>query len=220
VQERLLGRTEGKTARDKERRTLSELLVRSSGGQPPLKAAALARRAVDEDGRFAPGHAVLGDALAAAGQEGEGIRAWLKGYKATGQRGLLLKIEELKLRRGEGEDMLRLYRKLAKKDGALTIFRARLLVALNRSEEALEALGTPPPPSRLGRWIAGEALFRLRSYDGAARSFRQSLRAEEGAPPLDFKCRRCGNTERTWGVACGACGALDALELDAADRAG
>ena len=218
VQEKLLVRTEGRQARRGERRTLSELLLLANGRQPPVKAAAALRRLVEEDEEFAAGYAALGDALQASGDEEGATRAWLKGYKATNAHGLLLRIEALKLRRGEGEELLKLYRKLARKDAGAALLRARLFVVLNRAEEALEALGKPVPQTSEAQWLAGEALFRLRSFDEAARSFRRSVGTEDRPPPLTFTCNKCGRAQREWVFQCPVCGAFDALKLDVSRR--
>ncbi|MBI5441215.1 MAG: tetratricopeptide repeat protein [Deltaproteobacteria bacterium] len=215
LQEKILARTRGKGAVAGEKRALAECLFRSAKDRPPADAQAALKRAIEADRDFAPAYAALGDALLASGDDRGAADAWLQGYRETGRAGLLLKLEGFRTRRGEAEEMLAFYRKQGRKDRAAALLRARLLVSLNRPEEALQAVQEAPEAasSALGRWLEGEASFRLRAYDGAARSFRRSLDAEDGPPPLAFACRSCGRSARAWSEACSSCGAFDTLEL-------
>jgi tetratricopeptide (TPR) repeat protein len=222
VQEKVLARTVGRVERERERRILSELVLCGARLAPPAKAAEQLRRVLEEDTGFAPAHGALGDAVASQGDEEGAVRVWIKGYEETGDLGLLLKAEAVRLRLGSGEEMLKLYRKLGKRDAAVTLLRARILLALNRAEEALEVVEKAEAPvaqAPAARWLKGEALFRLRSYDGASRAFRESLRADQGVPPLAFTCAGCGRSARSWEYACPECGAFGALRLDLGDVA-
>ncbi|MBI5017815.1 MAG: DUF1049 domain-containing protein [Deltaproteobacteria bacterium] len=222
VQEKVLARTVGRHEREDERRSLSKLVLSGARGAPPAQASEQLRRVLDEDQSFGAAYGALGDTLAAQGDEREAVRVWLKGYGATGERALLLKAEEARVRQGSADEMLTLYRKLGKRDKALTLLRVRLLLSLHRAEEALELVERAEASiarAPAARWLAGEALFQLRSYDGAARAFRESVRAEEGAPPVDFTCEACGRSERSWVYECPGCRAVGTLHLDLGDPA-
>jgi hypothetical protein len=113
--------------------------------------------------------------------------------------------------------MLKLYSKLSKKGGAPVLLRARLLLSLERSQEALKALEDETAhgsTGRLGRALLGETLFRLHSYDGAARALRESVFGPGGDLPLTFICRSCGNRTSRWAPTCPSCEACDTLHLD------
>lgn len=215
LQEKVLSRAGARETGAGEKRLLAECLVALSRTQSPREARETLKKALSADAKFAPAHAVLADALLSAGEEQGAVEACLQGFRQSGRVGLLLKAEGVRLRRGEGEEMLATYRKLGRKDAAIALLRARLLLTLNRSEEALDVLKQVPEAqaSAAGRWLAGEASFRLRSYEGAARAFRRSIDAEEGPPPLAFACDSCGRAASGWAEACPACGALGTLEL-------
>ena len=113
--------------------------------------------------------------------------------------------------------MLKLYHKLGKKDVESALLEARLLLSLERSQEALKALEEDTPASSLGtlgRSLLGEALFRLRSYDGAARAFRETIFGPGGEIPLVFNCRTCNKKTPQWTPTCPSCEACDTLVLD------
>jgi tetratricopeptide (TPR) repeat protein len=216
VQEKVLARSEGREQRTRERRVLAEFLLAQARALPPEAAHKALQRAASEAPDFAPAHAALGEVLVRLGNEDGAAKAWLAGYQETGEQALLLKVEELRTRRGEAEEMLRLYKGFGRKDPATTLLRARLLLGLNRAEEALKLLGEAKRTGEtpIGRWLVGEASFRLRSYDGASRAFRQALGAEDGPPPLGFGCGVCGTASRSWGESCPGCGRAGSLKLD------
>jgi predicted Zn-dependent protease len=218
VQERVVARTEARQARAAERRTLSELRWRQAANLPEGPARSLLEKVVADDEGFAPAHASLGERWLAAGDEAAAVRAWVRGYEATGQAALLLRAEEVLLERGQAEEMLKLYRKLGKKGGAAVLLRARLLLDLERSQEALRVLEDgrrgAEEATRAEGLLRGEALYRLGSHDQAARAFREGAFGPEGPVPLVFTCSACAKAARRWSPACPACGRVDTLELD------
>jgi len=217
VQERVVARTEARKARTAERRILSELRWRWAGALPDGPSRTLLERVVAEDEAFAPAHAELGVRLLAAGDRDGAVRVWVRGYEATGQAGLLLKAEAALEEGGKGEVALKLYKKLGRKGGAAVLLRARLLLDLERSEEALKLLEEERRgvgASRAGRLLVAEALFRLRSYDEAARAFRESLLGAKETLSLVFSCDTCGAGARVWGPTCPRCGGVDTLGMD------
>lgn len=217
TQERVLARTDGRAGREAERRTLSELRLRRARALGPQRAREILVKITEEDEPFAPAHDALGETLEALGDREGAVQRWLKGYHATGQVGLLLRVEEARRREGQAAEMLKLYKKLGKKGGAASLLRGRLLLELERTQEALECLEGADPRaagSRTGRLLVGEALYRLRSFDEAARAFREAAAGGGGAPPLAFTCRDCGATVAQWGGRCPKCGAYDRLDLD------
>ncbi len=217
VQERVVARTETRQTRAAERRVLSELRWRQAGNLAAGPARSLLEKVAAEDEAFAPAHASLGEQWLAAEDSQAAVRAWVRGYEASGQAALLLRAEEVLLAQGRSEEILKLYRKLGKRGGAAVLLRARLLLDLERSQEALKVLEGDPPAtgeSRAGGLLLGESFFRLGSHDLAARAFRESVFGGEGSVPLAFTCARCGTTHRRWSAACPACGRVDTLELD------
>ena len=213
VQEKLVARVEGRKERGLERRVRSELLVSCVHGLSPSEAPALLQRAVAEDPSYAPAHLVLGDALKGQGDLEGAYRAWLRGYEATGLVGLLLRMEELRVQQNRADEMLKFYRKLGGKTEAAALLRARLLLSLDRAEEALELLETLEA-SRASQWLLGEALLRLRSFERAARALRNS--AGGGGPSLALSCSVCKSASQEWGPCCPACGASSSLGVDLA----
>jgi len=217
VQARVVARTEARQARAAERRVLSALRWRQAENLPEGPARSLLEKVVADDEGFAPGHASLGERWLAAEDVPAAVRAWVRGYAASGQAGLLLRAEEVLLAQGRSEEVLKLYRKLGKRGGAAVLLRARLLLDLERAQEALQVLEGDQPAtgaSRAGRLLLGESLFRLGSLDQAARAFRESVFGGEGPVPVVFTCGGCGTTHRHWSAACAACGRVDTLELD------
>jgi len=217
AQERLVARTESRQARAAERRTLSELRWRQAQGLPNGMARPALEKVIAEDEAFAPAHADLGERLASAGDRAGAVRAWVRGYEATGQAGLLLKAEAALEAEGKGEEALKLYKKLGRKGGAAVLLRARLLLDLERSQEALDLLEGEQRGvggSRAGRVLVGEALWRLRSYDQAARAFRDGLLAGGEALVVAFSCAGCGAGAPKWDPTCPRCGGVDSMELD------
>lgn len=218
VQERVVARTEARQARAAERRNLSELRWRQAANLPEGPARNLLEKVVADDEGFAPAHAALGERWLAAEDDSAAVRAWVRGYEATGQAALLLRAEEVLLDRGKADEMLKLYRKLGKKGGAAVLLRARLLLDLERSQEALRVLEDgrrgPEESTRAEGLLRGEALYRLGSHDQAARAFREGAFGAEGPVPLAFTCSGCAKTARRWSAACPACGRVDTLELD------
>jgi tetratricopeptide (TPR) repeat protein len=217
MQERVVARTETRQARAAERRTLSELRWRWARVLPEGAARALLERVVAEDEAFTPAHADLGDRLLAAGDRSGAVRVWIRGHEVTGQVGLLLKAEAALEAEGRGEEAVKLYKKLGRKGGAAVLLRARLLLERERPQEALKLLEGEQRgvgSSRAGRLLVAEALFRLRSYDEAARAFREGLLGAEETVAVGFSCDGCGAGSRTWGPTCPSCGGVDTLEMD------
>lgn len=217
VQERVTAGAEGRAARTEARRTLAELRCREAGQQAPEVARKTLEQVLrDEDG-VSPVHLALGEALWAAGDRDGAVQAWLRGYNATGQAGLLLRLEEARVGEGKGDEVLKLYRKLGKKGGVPVLLRARLLLGLERPREALELLegdGVAEAETPLGRLLLGEALYRARSFDGAAEAFRRAAVGTAADVPLGFGCSHCGGRSRGWSPSCPACGSFDTLGLD------
>jgi lipopolysaccharide biosynthesis regulator YciM len=216
IQERVWTRAEGRSVRSEERRCLTELRYQAARRLQPENARPLLERLIQDNEGFAPAHMALGETLLAAGEAEAAVQAWIRGYHATGQIGLLLRAEEVQTDEGRTEDMLKLYRRLARKDGLALLLRVRLLLSLERSDEALNILEreTSDGKGRLGTLLLGETLYRLRSYDGAARAFRESVFGANGRLPVPFTCRNCGKQTGRWGPTCPFCEACDILDLD------
>ncbi|MDW7708924.1 MAG: hypothetical protein SCH98_00510 [Deferrisomatales bacterium] len=217
VQERVVARTEARQARAAERRVLSELRWRQAGNLPAVPARRLLERVVADDEGFAPAHAALGERWLAADDVPAAVRAWVRGYEATGQAGLLLRAEEVLLEAGRTDEILKLYRKLGKRGGAAFLLRVRLLLDLERSQEALQVIEGERAAGGAGRaekLLLGEALYRLGSYDQAVRAFREGALGADGPMPISFICSGCGHASPRWGALCAACGRTDTLELE------
>lgn len=217
VQARVLTRTEARQARAAERRILSELRWRQAANLPEGPARSLLEKVVAEDEGFAPAHAALGDRWRAAEDTRAAVRAWVRGYEATGQAALLLRAEEVLLEEGRAEEALKLYRKLGKRGGAARLLLVRLLLDLERSREALHVLEeetTQAGSARIEKLLLGETLNRLGSHDQAVRAFREGVFGADGPVPLIFHCSGCGSASRRWSAACPACGRVDSLELE------
>ena len=217
VQERVLGRCENRKERAEERRRLSELRWRHAEAVPGEAGTALLENLLEDDDRFAAAYGSLGERRLAAGDDAAAVRWWTRGYETTGQVGLLLRAEEVQVEHGRTEEALKLYRRLAKKGPAASLLRVRLLLDLERSQEALETLEADrglARSSRAGRALLGECLFRLRSYDEASKAFRRALFGADGELSLAFSCGQCGRSARRWTAACPHCGACESLELD------
>jgi tetratricopeptide (TPR) repeat protein len=200
-----------------ERKLLSLYRYREAASQPPARAKGTLERLVKEDEGFAPGHAALGEALLALGEKDAALQVWIRGYQISGQAGLLLKAEAVRERAGEAEEMLKLYRKLGKKGGTPVLLRARLLLQLERAQEALKLLEEDAQGvggTRAGRLLVGEALNRLRSFDGAADAFRKAVFGAQADLPVAFVCDPCRHAVAEWAATCPACGAVDSLVMD------
>ncbi|GAB4257207.1 MAG: hypothetical protein Kow0092_03920 [Deferrisomatales bacterium] len=216
TQEKILALAQGRKDRSAERRVLSELRLRQAKAAGPARSRGMLERLVREDGEFAPAHALLGDALLELGDRDGAVQAWVRGYHATGQAGLLLKAEQVRVAEGKAGEILQLYKKLGKKGGVALLLRARLLLILERAKEAFELLEQADAElrdSRIGRLLLGEALFRLRSYDEAVKAFRHSALGADENLPLPFACRRCGNGAPAWNAVCPRCEGVDTVEL-------
>ncbi len=219
VQGRILALASGRQDRNAQRRRLSELRFRHAASLSPGAARGVLEQVLREDERFAPAHAALGEALLRAGDPEAAIQAWLRGYHATEKEGLLLRVERVRVDQGRSEEMLKLYKKLGKKGGPVHLLRARLLLSLERSEEALQLLEKGGPgvvDSPLGRLLAGEALYRLRSCDEAVRAFRAGIYGDGAEVTLSFFCEVCGRPSSDASTTCPTCGAFGTLGLDPA----
>ena len=218
VQERLVAKSSGRTEREQAQRDLTELRFRQATADAVRPDKGLLERIVQEDRSFAPAYVALGEALLQAGDSDGAVDTWVRGYNATGQVGLLLRAEALREKEGRSEEILRLYRRLRKRREAVPLLLARFLLVLERNREALEVLEALPEPvasTRAARSLLGEALFRARSFDEAAKTFRTALfGASAGMPDFAFACSRCRASAAGWRMACPRCGALDSLELD------
>ncbi len=217
IQEKIVPLASGRPARTEARRLLAELRYREARRLPPPDAKAVLERLLRDEEGFAPAHLALGEALWAAGDHHGAGQAWLRGYEATEQVGLLLRLEAARLAEGGAEEVLKLYKKLGKRGGAPVLLRARLLLELERATEALDLLegdGAKEASSPLGRLLLGEALYRLRSFQGAAEAFRRSALGGAIDVTPGFVCRHCRARHRGWAEGCPACGALGTLDLD------
>jgi lipopolysaccharide biosynthesis regulator YciM len=217
VQEHLASRSQSRDDRNRARRRLAELRLLQAGTLAPAQARPLLERVVREHTDFAPAFAALGEARHAEGNAEGAADAWLRGFQATDQPALLLKLEQLRLEQGRAADMLKLYKKLGRKGGAAVLLHARLLLQLERAQEALEVLERAEAPlrgSRAARNLLGESLFRLRSYDEAARAFRDGAAGQRGDLLLEYTCSRCRGRTTTWGSRCPHCERFDSLQID------
>lgn len=217
VQEKILAGTAGKTERETARRELSELCLLKAGTVSPAQALPELEKLTVEDSEFAPGWAALGDALAAINDREGSFQAWLRGYNSSGQPGLLLKAEAVRIAEGKPEPMLKLYQKLGKKQLAPRLLRARLLLSLDRNEEALDVLESEKagyPISNINLLLSGEALFRLGSHDEAVKKFRAAEFGNAEDPFISFICKKCLKSSRSWRYICANCGAVGTVDMD------
>ncbi len=218
VEEKLVAQASGRAEREKARRELTELRFRQATSDPARPNRGLLERIIQDDRGFAPAYAALGEALLLAGDRDGAVDTWIRGYNTTGQVGLLLRAEAVREQQGRADEMLKLYRKLGRKREVAPLLQARLLMDLERNQDALEVLEGLPEPvarTRAARSLLGEALYRARSFDQAARAFRTALFGQgPEAPGFTFACTHCGATAAGWRIACPRCGRLDSLDLD------
>ncbi len=217
VQEKIVAKADARTGRAAERQTLVAFRYRRATAGPAGPDRALLERLVRDERGFAPAHLALGEALLAAGERDAAVDAWIRGYNATGQVGLLLRAETERDAAGRSDDMLKLYRRLARKRDAVPLLLARYLLAHGQPEEAravLDKLHGPAADSRVLRLLQGEALFRLREFEQAARAWRQAWLGEGEAVVLPFTCSGCGATAAAWAAVCPRCNRVDGLALD------
>lgn len=219
VQTRILALASSRHERNDQRRRLTELRLRHAAALSPGAARGVLEQVIREDESFAPAYAALGEVLLKSGEPETAVQIWLRGYHATEREGLLLMVERVRVDQGRSEDMLKLYKKLGRKGGTVQLLRARLLLSLERSEEALQLLEKSGPgvsDTPLGRLLAGEALYRLRSCDEAVRAFREGIYGDEEGATLSFVCETCGESSPNASSVCPSCGALGALDIDSA----
>lgn len=217
VQSLLLSKLSARSERLAARRNLSLYRFREAATLPSARAKEVLERVIRDDESFAPAHAALGDVLLAQGGREAALQAWVRGYQACGQAGLLLKAEALWERDGQSDEALKLYRKLGKKGGAPLLLHARLLIQRGRNEDALKLVEDEVQGvggTRLGRLLAAEALRRLGRFDGAAKAFHAALFGDQAGVSLAFVCERCRHGVSEWVPVCAHCQAVDSLALD------
>jgi len=215
VQEKILHKTLDRDVQIVERRELSELVLRSAGTASPSKALPVLQKLTEDDPEFAPAWAAVGDALAAANDVEAAVQAWVRGFNASGQPGLLMKAEAARIAAAQPEPMLKLYQKLGKKHPEAVLLKARLLLSLDRSEEALEVLEAAKTTgdSKINFQLAGEALFKLSSFDEAAKNFRTAAFGDSRDAFISFYCEKCRASFRGWRYICPNCKAVDSATM-------
>jgi lipopolysaccharide biosynthesis regulator YciM len=177
------------------------------------------RRLSAEHVAFVPAHVGLGQALREAGQDGETVDAWYRGFEATGSPIFLIWLEEHFLERDqplEGIEALKRCVSHSRKDTLPRFYLGKLYFRLEMLDDAfamLSALEGRAAYAPTLHYLLGRIHERRRKFEEATREYRKVIKETE-LVQLDFLCRTCAERRTEWSDRCASCGEWNTVEVN------
>jgi lipopolysaccharide biosynthesis regulator YciM len=176
----------------------------------PGGAAAQFRSALRSDRHFLPATVALGDALQAAGDHREAVRAWERAVESDPALPVLARLERAYRDEGRPSRMIALYRAAAERasdDLALAVELGRVYFDLEMLDEAadqFEKIEVRAPDLPVVHAFLGAVFEHRGETADAFAEYRRALRLG-GAFTVAHRCRACGATAPQWQDRCPRC---------------
>jgi lipopolysaccharide biosynthesis regulator YciM len=189
----------------------------------PPAALAHFRAALRAERDFLPAALALGDALDAAGEHREAVRAWERAAETRPALPLLARLERVYRREDRPSRMIALYRTASERapdDLALAAALGRVyfeLEMLDEAAEQFEKLEVRAPDLPVVHAFLGAIFERRGQARDAFDEYRRALRLGHGFD-WPHHCRACGATAPTWQDRCPQCQRWNTLRPSAQSR--
>jgi predicted Zn-dependent protease len=177
------------------------------------------RELIKDEPQFCAAYIALSDVARSRGNLEEATQLLLRGYRATRNAVLLIKLEDLGIETESPYSLIGVYTELLQEipsDFDVNLFMGKFFLRLEMNDEAVEQLlkaESLEPERESVNILLAEALRRRGRYESACQHYQRAF-GYKRRYLIPFRCAKCGKATIKWSPRCPDCGAWNAYAID------
>ena len=177
------------------------------------------RELIKDEPQFCAAYIALSEVARSRGNLEEATQLLLRGYRATRNAVLLIKLEDLGIETESPHSLIGVYTELLQEfpsDFDVNLFMGKFFLRLEMNDEAVEQLlkaESLEPERESVNILLAEALRRRGRYESACQHYQRAF-GYKRRYLIPFRCAKCGKATIKWSSRCPDCGAWNAYSID------